>query len=165
MRSRCLIFALSLAISAGCLCPSLAANKRKCPVTKSSDHPFVPPPYNSTVGIDEFWYGTPALWTLIYPRWRVHGVGQKLPYFRQGYDWMEEPSPLLTVVARRLDSNAPLVWNGGYANNASIEGQGAGGMFMVTGVDIPSSGCWEIAAHYLGPDNIQSLTYTVWVDP
>ena len=78
---------------------------------------------------------------------------------------MKEPSPLLTVVARRLDSNAPLVWNAGYANNASIEGEGAEGMFMVTGVDIPSSGCWEIAAHYLGPDNIQTLTYTVWVEP
>jgi hypothetical protein len=166
MRSRCLFLALSLAISAGCLCPSLAANKRRCPVTKPSDHLFVPPPpYKSTVGIDEFWYGTPALWTLIYPRWRLHSGGQKLPYFRQGYDWMKEPSPPLTVVARRLDSNAPLVWNGGYANNASIEGEGAAGMFMVTGVDIPSSGCWEIAAHYLGPDNIQTLTYTVWVEP
>ncbi len=80
---------------------------------------------------------------------------------------MKEPSPLLTVVARRLDGNAPLVWNSGYANNAYIEGEGAAGMFMVThlDMDIPSSGCWEIAAHYLGPDNIQTLTYTVWVEP
>ena len=78
---------------------------------------------------------------------------------------MKETSPRLTIVARRLDGNAPLVWNG-YANNASIEGEGAAGMFMVTGVDIPSSGCWEIAAHYLAsPDNIQTLPYTVWVEP
>jgi hypothetical protein len=55
---------------------------------------------------------------------------------------MKEPSPRLTVVARRLDGNAPLVWNG-WANNAFIEGEGAAGMFMVTGVDISSSGCWE----------------------
>jgi hypothetical protein len=167
MRSRCLFLALLLAISAGCLSPSLAANRKGCPVTKPSDRPFVPPPpYKSTVGIGEFLYGTPALWTLIYPGWRVYSGGQKLPYFRQGYDWMKEPAPLLTVVARRLDSMAPLVWNGGYANNAFIEGEGAAGMFMVTGVDIPSSGCWEIAAHYLGgPDGIQTLTYTVWVAP
>ena|SRR5579864_1438058 len=169
MRSRCVFLALSFIISAGCLCPSLAASKRKCPVTKPSDHPFAPPPpYKSDVGRDEFLYGTPALWTLIYPRWRLRSGahGQKLPYFRQGYDWMKEPAPLLTVVARRLDSNAPLVWNGGYANNAIIEGEGEAGMFMVTGVDIPSSGCWEIAAHYLGgPDGIQTLTYTVWVAP
>jgi hypothetical protein len=78
---------------------------------------------------------------------------------------MTEPAPRLTVVARRLDSNAPLVWNA-LANHAFIEGEGAAGMFMVTGVDIPSSGCWEIAAQYLGPDNpIQTLTYTVWVEP
>jgi hypothetical protein len=102
-----------------------------------------------------------------------------MPFFRQGYDWMKEKDPRLTVVARRLDSNAPLVWNG-YANNASIEGEGAAGMFMTTGVDIPASGCWEITAHYLAspeilaeqpggyvasPDNFQTLTYTVWVDP
>ena len=169
MNSRCLVLTFLIAISAGCLCPSLAAKKRGCPATKPSDHPFVPPPpYKSTVGRGEFLYGTPALWTVIYPGWRLHDGGQhgqKLPYFRQGYDWMKEPSPLLTVVARRLDSNAPLVWNGGYANNASIEGEGAAGMFMVTGVDIPSSGCWEIAAHYLGPDNPITLTYTVWVEP
>lgn len=77
---------------------------------------------------------------------------------------MKEPNPLLTVVARRLNSNAPLVWNGGYANNAFIEGEGETGMFVVTGVDIPSPGCWEIAAHYLGPE-IQTLSYTVWVEP
>jgi hypothetical protein len=78
---------------------------------------------------------------------------------------MKEPSPRLTVVARRLDGNAPLVWNG-WANNASIEGEGAAGMFMVTGVDISSSGCWEIAAHYLtSAQSDQTLTYTVWVEP
>jgi hypothetical protein len=165
MNSRCVFLALSLAISTGCLCPSLAADKQGCPVTKPSDHPFVPPlPYKSTVGSGEFWYGTPALWTLIHSGWRVHNGGQKLPYFRQGYDWMKEPAPRLTVVARRLDSNAPLVWNG-WATNASIEGEGAAGMFMVTGVDIPASGCWEIAAHYLSQAPIQTLTYTVWVEP
>lgn len=164
MRSRCLFLALSLAILTGCLCPSLAAGKQGCPVTKPSDHPFVPPPpYHSNVGIGEFWYGTPALWTVIYPGWHVHSGG-KLPYFRQGYDWMKEPAPRLTVVARQLDSNAPLVWND-ITNNAYIEGEGEAGMFFVTGVDIPASGCWEIAAHYLGPGYIQTLTYTVWVEP
>src|SRR5215831_12222517 len=138
MNSRWLVLTFLFAISAGCLCPSLAANKRGCPVTKPSDHPFVPPPsYKSTAGSGEFLYGTPALWTIVYPHWGLHhegpqyrpepSHGQKLPYFRQGYDWMKEPSPLLTVVARRLDSNAPLVWNNGYANNASIEGEGAAG--------------------------------------
>jgi len=78
---------------------------------------------------------------------------------------MKEPAPRLTVVARQLDGNAPLVWNG-WANNAYIDGRGMAGMFMVTGVDIPASGCWEIAAHYVASrNNIQTLTYTVWVEP
>jgi len=109
-------------------------------------------------------YGSPALWTIIYPDWHVHG-GSKLPFFRQGYDWMKEKDPRLTVVARRLDREQPLVWNG-WANSASIEGKGISGMFMATGINIPTSGCWEITAHYVeSRDNIQTLTYTVWVEP
>jgi len=47
--------------------------------------------------------------------------------------------------------------------------QGLEGMFMVTGIDIPSSGCWEIGAQYV--DDIREvhtlayLAYTVWVKP
>ncbi len=164
MNSRCLFLTFSLAIWAGCVHPSLAADKHACPITKLSDHPFVPPPpYQSTVGSNEFLYGTPALWTLIYPGWHVHSGG-KLPFFRQGYDWMKEKDPRLTVVARQLDGKGPLVWNG-WANNAGPV-EGIVGGFMVTGVDIPAPGCWEIAAHYVArPDNIQTLTYTVWVEP
>jgi hypothetical protein len=136
-----------------------------CPVTKQPDHPFVPPsPYESTVGSGEFLYGTPALWTLIYPNWHVH-TGGKLPFFREGYDWMKEKDPRLTVVARQLDGKVPLIWNA-WANNASIDGRGVAGMFMVTGIDVPASGCWEVTAHYVASrDNIQTLTYTVWVEP
>jgi hypothetical protein len=37
---------------------------------------------------------------------------------------------------------------------------------MTTGVDIPSSGCWEIDAHYLAsPNTIQIRSYVVWVEP
>jgi hypothetical protein len=165
MNSKCVFFRFSLAIWGGCVHPSLAADKQACPITRPSDHPFVPPPpYQSTVGTNEFLYGTPALWTLIYPDWHVHSGG-KLPFFRQGYDWMKEKDPRLTVVARRLDGKAPLVWNG-WANNASVDGRGMAGMFMVTGIDIPAPGCWEITAHYVAsPNNIQTLTYTVLVEP
>lgn len=136
-------------------------NTRGCPATRPSDHPFVPPkPYYAGHGDGEFYYGTPALWTIVYPGWHIHGGG-KLPFWRVGYDWMKEKDPRLTVVARRLDYEAPLVWNG-WANNA----WDTFGSFMTTGVDIPSSGCWEIAAHYVvSPDNIQTLRYTVWVAP
>jgi hypothetical protein len=77
---------------------------------------------------------------------------------------MKEKDPRLTVVARRLDREESLVWNG-WANNAST-GRGIAGMFMTKGIDIPAPGCWEIAAHYVeSPGNIQTLAYTVWVEP
>jgi hypothetical protein len=167
MNSRRIFLALSLVVSVGSLTPSLAADKEACPVTKV-DHPFVPPSSYKypTVGSGEFLYGTPALWTLIYPHWRVHQGGGKLAYFRQGYDWLVEKQPHLTVVARRLDGDGPPVSNRGGADNASIPGEGMEGMFMTTGVDIPASGCWEITAQYApGPNNIQTLAYIVWVEP
>jgi hypothetical protein len=74
---------------------------------------------------------------------------------------MKEKDPRLTVVARQLDGNAALVWNR-WANNASS----MAGDFMTTGIDVPASGCWEIAAHYVAsPGNIQTLSYIVWVEP
>jgi len=143
----------------------MAADRQSCPVTRPSDPPFTPPaPYSSSVGSHEFLYGGPALWTVVYPDWHIHSGG-KLPFFRQGYDWAKEQAPRITVVARRLDREEPLVWNG-WAGSGFIEGKGLAGMFMVTGIDIPASGCWEIAAHYVeNQRNIQTLTYTVWVAP
>jgi hypothetical protein len=172
MNCRRLFFAFLLA---NCLGRILAADRRDCPVTQASDHPFVPPaPYSILVGEDEFLYGSSALWTVIYPNWHAHSGG-KLAFFRQGYDWMEEKDPRLTVVARRLDHDEPLVWNRWASNGGPsfawnghswqpVDGDIGG--FISTGIDIPSWGCWEIATHYLqSPWNIQTLTYTVWVEP
>lgn len=143
----------------------MAADKPSCQITRPPEPPFTPPPpYPPDAGSHEFLYGTPALWTVVYPGWRVHSGG-KLPFFRQGYDAMKEMAPLLSVVARRLDGDAPLVRNR-RANNAFIEGRGLAGMAMVTGIDIPASGCWEITAHYVeSPGKVQTLTYTIWVEP
>jgi hypothetical protein len=153
-------FAFVLSNCSARLTPSMAANRQNCPITKPSDRPFVPPaPYPSSPGSREFLYGSPALWAIVYPDWHVHSGG-KLPFFRQGYE-SNEGRPRLAVVARRLDGEGPLVWNG-------LAGGGInhGRPFMVTGIDIPSSGCWEIAAQYVdNPGNIGTLTYTVWVEP
>ena len=46
------------------------------------------------------------------------------------------------------------------------EGKGLTGMFMVTGIDIPSSGCCEIAAQYVDTSHdvhtIAYLAYMIW---
>jgi len=162
MRSLHRYLVLTLLIGVSALSPSLVANKTKCAFTKPAQA-FVPPkPYWAGHGEGEFYYGTPALWTIVYPGWHVHSGG-KLPFWRVGFDWRKEGRPRLTVVARRLDGERPLVWSGlpgsGFPEGKLEE------MFMVTGVDIPSSGCWEIAAHYVAASEIQTLSYTVWVDP
>lgn len=139
------------------------ADRQNCPITQISDRPFVPPDRYPSAGSGEFLYGTPALWAVVERHWRRHGfAGQKLPYFRQGYESKERPR--LTVVARRVDGKAPLVWNG-----LAGDGVDSSGAFMVTGIDILSAGCWEIGAQYVDTshDNhtVQTLSYTVWIEP
>jgi hypothetical protein len=72
---------------------SLSGGKEGCTITKAPDPPFVPPsPFDGAhLGSGEFFYGTPALWALVEPHWQVH-AGEKLPYFRQGYDGLQENS-------------------------------------------------------------------------
>jgi hypothetical protein len=102
-------------------------------------------------------YGSAALWTIVYPDWHVHSGG-KLPCFRQGYDWRKGGRPRLTVVARRLDGEGPLVWSE-LAGSGFIEGKGLEEMFMVTG----------IGAQYVDTSGdihtIHPLSYKVWVEP
>ena len=165
---RCLLLIFLLANCSGRLASSVAADRKNCPVTRPSDRPFVPPqPYSPTVGSDEFLYGSAALWAIVYPGWHVHRDGGKLPFFRQGFvDGKERPR--LTVVARPLNGEGPLVWSG-LATSGFMEGKGLTGMFMVTGIDIPSSGCWEIGAQYVDTSRdvhtVSYLAYTIWVEP
>lgn len=169
MHSRPLFFAFALAAFAfvGFYCSVRVAdaNRQNCLITKPSDPPFVPPGYSSGGGSNEFFYGTPALWAVVERRWQLHVFsGQKLPYFRQGLDGLKEGRPRLTVVARRLDGRAPLVWS-----SLATIGTDHGEAFMVTDINIPSPGCWEIGARYVDTSHdvhtVQTLSYTVWVEP
>jgi hypothetical protein len=155
-----------LANGLGWLASAAAADFQSCPVTRPSDPPFVPPqPYSPSAGVNEFLYGSPALWTIVYPGWHVHSGG-KLPFFSQRFVANKRERPRLTVVARRVDGVGPLVWSG-------LTGRGEGKvleeMFMVTGIDIPSPGCWEIGAQYVDTSRnvhtVHTLSYKVWVEP
>ena len=87
--------------------------------------------------------------------------------YRQRYDYTADrgtAEPDLTVVARRLDGPEQVV-RAGLADRATSNGT-VENMVMVTGIDIPTAGCREIAARYApARDNVQTLTYTVWVEP
>jgi hypothetical protein len=127
-----------------------------CPLTKPSDQPFVPPPpYPAKTPKSSFWFGTDRLWTLLPADGTWKGLGhytptdptfrQKLLYWRQGYLPLSEAKSKLTVKGRRLDSPAPPLLvdkasNGGWKRRDQP--------FIVTGINFPTLGCWEITGRY-----------------
>jgi hypothetical protein len=68
----------------------------------------------------------------------------------------ENPRKLM-ITGRRLDAVAPKLASDDHAN--------AGGMgdhaFIISGVDIPTLGCWQITGDYNG----DKLTFVIWVAP
>jgi hypothetical protein len=138
-----------------------------CPVTKPPAQPFVPPPpYWKDNGRDQFWYGTESLWTLlgVSGTWNIDGnilesknaYRTKLTYWRRDLDWRKE-KPELTVVAKRLDSKAPIA-AADHANTVFVTTDKPA---MMTEIDIPSFGCWKITAQYHGNE----LSFVVSVQP
>lgn len=143
-----------------------ASKRAACPVTQPQDPPFTPPPpYPPDAPYpDEFWYGTDALWTMLRAdgRWwhlprTEAGYAQKVFWWREGYNWREEPQPELTVTGQRLDGPAPPL----RASRATNAFHPSFGSAMLVGVDIPTLGCWEITGRYGGHE----LSFVVWVAP
>jgi hypothetical protein len=146
----------------------LKESPETCPVTKPPAQPFVPPPpYWTDHGPDDFWYGTESLWTLlgVHGTWHIRsnvlesegGYRTKLTYWRRGFDWRKEPAAKLIVIAKRLDREAPPV-TAASASAVFITTERPG---MMTAIDIPSPGCWELTAQY----GVQRLRFVVSVQP
>ena len=139
---------------------------KDCPVTTSANVSFkAPEPFSPTApweGI--FWYGSEHLWTALHNDgvWaglpeNPDGYTQKIMWWSSLYSLPDELEPALVVSGRRLDGEAdPLRFYG--ATNAMADDIGEA---MLTGVDIPTLGCWEIRGEY----KKTSLTYVVWVAP
>jgi hypothetical protein len=141
---------------------------KTCPISKPPVRPFVPlSPYPAKTSPDSFWFGTVKLWTSL----PVDGTWRSLPHYtpsdptfrqklffwRQGYSLRSELSHL-TVTGRRLDASAPPLAadeaNAGWQDDKEHP-------FMVTGVNFPTLGCWEVTGDYHG----DKLTFVVWVAP
>jgi hypothetical protein len=147
--------------------PTLARDvATSCPVTKPPAHPFVPPaPYSAKLGLGSFWFGTEKLWTVLpadglwnsLPHYTPDDptFRQKLFFWRAGFDAHSEPRPALTITGRRLDGRAPPL----ASDQANAGWQNPDQPFMVTGVNLPTLGCWRITAHYRD----QELTFVVRV--
>jgi hypothetical protein len=81
----------------------------------------------------------------------------KLTYWQKGFDWRRD-APELIVTAKRLDRNAPPV-TAPAAHSVFVTGSAPSA--MMTTIDIPASGCWEISAKY----HDQKLSFVVAVQP
>ena len=145
----------------------------QCLTTLAPNPPFVPPIAYPPGGLGAgmFWFGTDALWTALSFDGKWQGYNgkpyvQKLTFWRKGFDWRKEIEPELIVTGKRLDGDAPSIAVA-HANAVfipiPIPGDTGEKMppAMMTGVDIPTAGCWELTAHYAG----HSLTFVVSVEP
>ncbi len=154
---------LSLAVWACGTGADAATAPFQCEVTVP-DTGFIPPGKHPGSVPDRYgsaWYGTPDLWTTLAlggERWYdlpVHDdrLGQKLFFFSQAYLPEQEPMPDIIVRAKRLDGP-------GEATSAMPATNGSHpdlGSFAVTGIELPSAGCWQLTASYRGAQ----LTYVV----
>jgi hypothetical protein len=142
------------------------------PFTRRPYPPFVPPiqypPGEPASGV--FWYGTDELWTALSVdgKWKMGNYGKdsvyttKLVFWGRGFDWRKEYEPKLIVTGTRLDGDAPSIAIA-HANAAFVPGDRPGMMppGMMTGLEVPTAGCWELTAHYRG----HTLTFVVSVEP
>jgi hypothetical protein len=171
MRNALVVVSLLLASTTGFAEDrSVAESAGNCVTTPPPNPAFIPSfspfdsPFNPPSG--QFWYGTDSLFTLLNAggTWRGYhptsgrpeAYFNKLFFWRLGYDWRSEFSPRLFVSAVRLDQYAPVI----SADPAASAGLGSSGS-MMTGIDLPAPGCWEITAKY-GSD---SLSFVVSVQP
>jgi len=139
---------------------------KDCPVTVAGMSTFeAPGPYSPSApweGI--FWFGSEGLWTALYNDgvwWGLplnpDGYTQKIMWWSTSYSLPDEPQPALIVSGRRLDGEAPPLKFYG-ATNAMADDIGEA---MLTGVDFPTLGCWEVRGEY----KKTSLTFVVWIAP
>ncbi len=137
-----------------------------CPVTQPSKTPFIPPaPFTSEPPYEgQFWYGDRELWTLLPVDGNWKGLPdndgvytQKTFWWHDDYDPIVEPQPELTVTGKRLDAQAPPIKTSTATHGFHSQLKS----FMLTGVDFPSAGCWEISGEYQDAQ----LVYVIWVAP
>ena len=141
-----------------------------CSLTPRPTREFIPPADYHPLKLPEgfFYIGSEKLWTVIREPmvWesRPHGPGHELDltakifWYRVGYSWRKEPIPKLRVTGRRLDGSAPaLMTPQGPATNAIMDSERGA---MLTGVYVPTPGCWEITGDYEG----DKLSFVVWVE-
>jgi len=119
--------------------------------------PAVPPAYYQSS-----WFGSARLWTMLNVGgeiWRglpqsASGLTQKTFWWSQDWHPRDEPQPAIMVTGRQLDGTGSFIVGPGTNATADF------GTAMLVGIEVPTTGCWEITAHYRSA----SLSFTVLVE-
>ena len=137
-----------------------------CPVTIRGSSSFEPPAsFSLNLPLpSQFWFCSTDLWTSLptdgiwaeLPK-NPDGYTQKIFWWSDSFSIADEPEPVLVVFGERLDADAPPLKTYG-ATNASAADIGEA---MLTGVDFPTEGCWEVTGQY----KKISLSFYVWITP
>lgn len=148
-----IVIALLLALAAAPKAPTADT----CPATQPSVPAFLPPPPYSAAPFGEptFLIGTGDLWVSL-PAQPWRGLRHKIFWWRPGFDGAREWQPGLTLVMRPVNGNVTTSVDRP-ATNAHFGGEWS----MLTMVDFPAGGCWEITGTYGG----HSVTFVASVTP
>jgi len=134
-----------------------------CPVTPPANPAVDVPGANRT---DSRWYGTDALAVELPWQGTLIGLGpahnfrEKLWFWRRGYEAGVEAHPLLGVAGVKFGSGEK---SQRLSVRRATNGGGSGWEQMLTLVEFPSSGCWELTATYVHADIEQELKFVIRV--
>ena len=95
-----------------------------------------------------YWFGHNGLWTALPADgiWSELSYGKKFLWWSEEFDVYEDETPDLTITASHLDGDAPPVQVSKATNAYHKRIHWA----MMSGVELPSSGCWEFKGQYKG---------------
>lgn len=138
-----------------------------CSVTRAPAIPFTPPGEHKMGKNDtDFWLGTEKLWIALPKSGEVWGwlprapgkpdLTAKIFWGSVDFDYHKKEDYELMVTGRRLDGDAPPLLVDKVTNALFVPHAA-----MLTGVYVPTPGCWEITGAYKG----QTLSFVVWLYP
>jgi hypothetical protein len=126
-----------------------------CPVTQSGEQSdFIGALYGDEDGL-RVYLNNNGVWRQL-PIGEKGGYNQKIFWKFPGYVAMNDPMPDLAVMGRQLNGNGSFVSEGPATNATSSETNGDA---ILSGVEIPTYGCWELTGEYEG----SKLSFVVWV--
>lgn len=127
-----------------------------CPITQATEESdFIGALYGDEDGLRVF-LNNNGVWRQL-PVGENGGFSQKVFWKFPGYVAQEDQTPDLTVTGRQLDGNGSFVNEGPATNASSSETDGDA---ILSGVEIPQYGCWELTGEYRG----SKLSFVVWVE-